>query len=213
MRPKFALPLLFLVLLAPGAARAAENLLFNPEFDNLAMESGWTIVFPGASGTLLDWTPEDGNACAGSGAGRIASSLTDVGTQWAEAGQCQPVDSSAWPNGFHAAFSYFSYETLGLAYTQYIYYTDTACGLGGGSYLGLDSAQGPIGPGWQRVEISVPAIPPHTQSILVAVGAEAYQTTRMELSFDRAYFGKQAVIFTDDFESVASLCRWSSAVP
>lgn len=205
--------LLALGALLPAAGVAGENVLSNPEFDIPLLEAGWTIAFPGASGTLLDWTPEDGNACPGSGAGRIASSTTDVGTQWAEVGQCQPVDPSTWTTGFHAAFSYFSYETLGLAYTQCIYYTDTACGLGGGSYLGVDSAQGPIGPGWHRVEISVPAIPLQAQSILVAVGAEAYQPDRMELSFDRAYFGKRAVIFTDDFESVASTCRWSAASP
>lgn len=212
MRPNAALTLLLcatFVTFASGAARAGENVLFNPELDNSQMESGWTIFF----GTLLDWTIEDANACAGSGAGRIASATTDVGTQWAEVGQCQPVDPSVWMSGFHAAFSYFSYETLGLAYAQYFYYTDTTCGLGGGSYIGLDSAQGPIGPGWHRVEISVPTIPPQTQSILVAVGAEAYQLERMELSFDRAYFGRRPVLFTDDFEAVGSLCRWSSAVP
>ncbi len=209
MRPNAAFTLLLFATFVPGAARAGENLLFNPEFDNAQMEAGWAIYF----GTLLDWTIEDANACPGSGAGRIASSTTDVGTQWAEVGQCQPIDQASWTTGYHAAFSYFSYETLGLAYAQYFYYTDTACGLGGGSYVGLNSAQGPIGPGWHRVAISVPAIPPQAQSILVAVGAEAYQLGRMELSFDRAYFGKKAVIFTDDFESVASLCRWSSAVP
>ena len=213
MRPRFAFPLLVLALLAPGAARAAENLLLNPEFDNLTMESGWTIAFPGASGTLLDWTPEDSNACAGSGAGRIASATTDVGTQWAEVGQCQPVDPTVWTSGFHAAFSYFSFQTLGLAYAQYFYYTDTACGLNGGSYLGLNSFQGPIGPGWHRVGISVATIPAPAHSIFVAVGAEAYQLEPMELSFDRAYFGQKPVLFTDDFEAVASLCRWSSAAP
>ena len=194
---------------ANGAVRATENLLFNSEFDNSQMEAGWAIYF----GTLLDWTNEDANACAGSGAGRIRSSTTDVGTQWAEVGQCQPVDPTVWTSGFHAAFSYFSFQPLGLAYAQYFYYTDTACGLNGGSNLGLNSFQGPIGAGWHRVGISVATIPPSAHSIFVAVGAEAYQLEPMELSFDRAYFGRRPVLFTDDFEAVASLCRWSSAVP
>ncbi len=209
MKPTVVVTLLLCSSIWPAALRGGENVLFNPEFDIPLMEAGWTIYF----GSLLDWTPEDSNACAGTGSGRIASSTTDVGTQWAEVGQCQPVDSSTWTTGYHAGFSYFSYETLGLAYAQYFYYTDTTCGLGGGSYLGLDSAQGPIGTGWHRVGISVPTIPPLAQSILVAVGAEAYQLDRMELSFDRAYFGKKPVVFTDDFEAVESLCRWSSAVP
>ncbi|MEO7794954.1 MAG: hypothetical protein ABIV06_09295, partial [Thermoanaerobaculia bacterium] len=191
-----------------AALRASENVLTNPDFDIPQLEAGWSIYY----GSLLDWTPEDGNACAGSGAGRIASSTTDIGTQWAQLGQCQAVDTS-WTAGYHAAFSYFSYETLGLAFATFFYYTDSACGLGGGSYLGLDSSPGSIAPGWRRAEISVMDLPPHTQSVLVSVGAEAYQETRMELSVDRAYFGPRPVIFSDGFEPVASFCRWSAAAP
>lgn len=216
MRPNAAFTavagLLLLAPLAPGVARASENVLTNPEFDYDQMEAGWTIALPGASGTLIDWTNEDSNACLGSGSGRIASSTTDVGTQWAEVGQCQPIDSSAWPTGFHAAFSYFSYETLGLAWASFFYYSDTACGQAGGSYLGYDGEAASIDPGWHRAAISRATLLAHTQSVFVAVGAEAYQLTRMELSFDRAYFGPRPVVFTDDFESVASTCRWSAVV-
>lgn len=210
MKPNAALTLfLQLAALAPGAVAAGENVLTNPEFDSPQMEAGWTIYF----GSLLDWTPEDSNACPSSGAGRIASSTTDVGTQWAEVGQCQPIDQAGWTTGYHAAFSYFSYETLGLAYASYFYYSDTGCGQFGGSYLGSEGEAGPTGPGWHRVAISRPTIPALAQSILVAMGAEAYQLTRMELSVDRAYFGQRPVIFTDDFEVVGTACRWSAAVP
>ena len=213
MKASVIVSLLLCSAICPAALRAGENVLFNPEFNDAEMESGWTIAVPGASGTLVDWTIEDGNGCSGSGAGRIASMTTDVGTQWAEVGQCQPIDQTSWTTGFHAAFSYFSYETLGLAYASYFYYSDTGCGQFGGSYLGYEGEAGPIGPGWHRVAISRPTIPAQAQSILVAMGAEAYQLTRMELSVDRAYFGQRPVIFTDDFESVASSCRWSAAVP
>ncbi len=217
MRPNAAITavagLLLLAPLAPALARASENVLTNPEFDNAQMEAGWTIALPGASGSLIDWTNEDANACPGSGSLRIASSTTDVGTQWAEVGQCLAINSSTWATGFHAAFSYFSYETLSFAWASYFYYSDTACGQAGGSYLGYEGDEGPIGPGWHRAAISRPTLLAHTQSVLVAVGAEAYQLTRMELSVDRAYFGPRPVVFTDDFEGVASTCRWSTTVP
>ncbi|MEO8196854.1 MAG: hypothetical protein ABI689_09055 [Thermoanaerobaculia bacterium] len=212
MKPNAApICLLLLATLSPAAAPAGENVLVNAEFDNAQMEAGWSIAVPGGSGTLVDWTIEDSDACPGSGSVRIASSTTDVGTQWAEVGQCQPIDASAWTTGFHSAFSYFSYETLGLAYASHFYYSDTGCGQLGGSYLGYQGEAGPIGPGWHRVAMSRATIPPQAQSIFVAMGAEAYQLTRMELSVDRAYFGQRPVIFTDDFESVASPCRWSAA--
>ena len=188
---------------------AGENILFNPEFNNPQMEAGWTSL----SGALPDWTIGDADGCAGSGAGRIASTTTDIGTQWAEVGQCRQIDAAAWTTGFHAAFSYLSDQPLTLAYADYLYYTDAGCGFLGGSWIGQHNAPAPIGPGWQRAAISVPTIPPLAQSVLVAVGAEAYQLDPMELSFDRAYFGPEPVLFTDDFEAVASLCRWSSAVP
>ncbi len=197
---------LSIVPLVPAPLGAGENVLTNPEFDVTQMEAGWTIYF----GSLLDWTGEDSNACPGSGAARIASSTTDVGTQWAEVGQCQPIDAAAWTSGFHASFSYKSYEELSLAFANYFYYSDTGCGAFGGSYLGADGASGPVGPGWHQVEITLPALPALAQSVLVAVGAEANQLTRMELSFDRAYFGKRPVIFTDDFEAVESTCRWTT---
>lgn len=212
MKPSVCLTLVLYATFLAGALRAGENVLFNPEFDDAQMEAGWSIALPGASGSLVDWTNEDSNACPGSGSVRIASSTTDVGTQWAEIGQCVTINSSSWSSGFHSAFSYFSYETLGLAYASRFYYSDTGCGQSGGSYLGYEGDEGPIGPGWHRVSMSRATLPAHTQSVFVAVGAEAYQLTRMELSVDRAYFGPQPVVFTDDFEAVASTCRWSAVV-
>lgn len=208
MKPKVVLTLLLCTSLPPGALRASENLLFNPEFADPLLYSGWTIYF----GTALDWTGQDSDGCAGSGSGQLSSATTDVGTQWAEAGQCQPIDPSTWTTGAHAGFSYFSFDAA-LAYAQYFYYSDTTCGQGGGSYLGLSSNQGFTGPGWHRVAISAFSFPSTTQSVLVAVGAEAYQATPMELLFDRSYFGHVPVVFTDDFETTGGVCRWSASAP
>ena len=69
VRSRGAVALLLFGTILSSAALAGENVLFNPEFDIPLMEAGWTIYF----GSLLDWTPEDSNACAGTGSGRIAS--------------------------------------------------------------------------------------------------------------------------------------------
>lgn len=195
-------------LLLPGAALASENVLFNPEFTDALLYSGWTIYY----GSVLDWTGQDSNDCLGSGSGQVDSATTDTGTQWAEAGQCVLFDPSAWTTGAHAAFSYFSFDAT-LSYAQFFYYSDTACGHAGGNELGFNGAEGPSGPGWHRVAISAFSFPPTTQSILVAVGGDASQANPIELLFDRAYFGHVPIVFTDDFEFVASTCRWSAAVP
>jgi len=192
----------------PPAALASENLLFNSEFPDTLLYSGWTIYY----GSVLDWTGQDSNDCPGSGSGQVDSATTDTGTQWAEVGQCLLFDPSAWTTGAHAAFSYFSFDAT-LSYAQFFYYSDTACGLAGGNELGFSSSTGPSGPGWHRVAISEFSFPPTTQSILVAVGGDASQPTPIEVLFDRAYFGHVPVVFTDDFETTGGLCRWSAAVP
>lgn len=197
-----------IALQLPGPLLAGENLLSNPEFAAPLLFSGWTIFF----GSGLDWTGADSNGCASSGAAQLGSATTDVGTQWAEAGQCQILDNADWTTGAHAAFSYFSFDAT-LSYAQFLYYADTACGQFAGAFLGLNSSEGPSGPGWHRVEIAAFGFPAGAHSVLVAVGAEVSQATPMELLFDRAYFGHLPVVFTDDFETDGGLCRWSAALP
>jgi len=77
----------------------------------------------------------------------------------------------------------------------------TGCaGSGAGQ---LESATTDVGTEWG--EAGVPAT---TQRVFVTVGAEAYQPAPMELLFDRAFFGRVPVVFTDGFETAGSLCRW-----
>jgi len=198
-----------LILLAAVSSRtsADPNVLFNPELDQVLLQSGWRIYF----GSMLDWTGADSTGCAGSGAGQLESATTDVGTQWGEVGQCQPIDATWASTGLHAAFSYFSFDAT-MAYIQLFYFDDAACGLNGGNYLDFSTGSiGATGPGWHRVASSFPyaGVPATSQSVFVAVGAEAYQPTAMELLFDRAFFGRVPVVFTDGFETAGSLCRWS----
>lgn len=191
-----------------GSASKGQNLLFNPEFDTALLTTGWSLYF----GADLDWTGVDATGCPDSGAAQVASATTDVDTQWLQFGQCQEAGGAGWETGAHAAFSYFSFDAT-LAYASFFFYSDTTCGLGGGSYLGVSNQTGPTGAGWHRAAISQITFPAGTASIFVSVGAEAAQPTPIELLADRAYFGHLPEIFADGFETAGTACRWSIVIP
>ena len=127
-----AIPFALLVCLAGLAGvLPAQNALSNPELDPPFFALGWRLFY----GAELDWTGVDSDGCEGSGSGQLTSAPTDTGAEWAEAAQCVTVHPPSWPHGLHGSFSYQSGAAT-LAYIQFFYYSDSLCGLGGGSYLG-----------------------------------------------------------------------------
>jgi len=189
---------------AASFALAAENHLVNAEFDPPVYAAGWQAAY----GTI-DWTSVDANGCVGSGAGEASSGATDVGTQAIDVGQCVYFDVAWWGSGVYAEFTYESPEA-DLSSVGVQYFSDTVCGAGGGSSLGMDYQEVAHGPGWQRVGIHSTAIPNYAGSISVRLAVEAYQTTVFEAHLDRVYAGPVPRMFDDALET-GSTCRWSYA--
>ena len=205
-RRAFLFSLVVLLLSLAGRARA-QNQFVNPEFDNAQLNGGWTLLF----GQNFDWTGVDADDCPESGAAQLPSSTTDVGTQYAQAAQCIPIDSVTWPDGAHIAFSYSSLDAERV-YPILMYYTSEDCGQSGGTQVGIHYLDGPVGPGWQRAVFDDFEIPVTAQSVWAGIGAEAATVTPIELLFDRAWLGKESPVFVDDFERGA-FCRWSLTAP
>jgi hypothetical protein len=205
--PRLSLALTLLLPLLSDVRLPAQNALSNPELDPPFYAQGWRL----SHGAELDWTGVDSDGCPSSGSGQLTSGPTDTGWQWGVASQCVTTHPAQWPYGYSAEFDYLSAGAT-MAYILVNADSDTLCGWGGGTYLGFDYSNGPVGPGWHHVTMDRGALPAGAESLEVGIAGEAGGAP-IEILFDRAYFGGIPRVFIDGFETDQSTCRWSSTSP
>jgi hypothetical protein len=202
MRIRVTIWVVALALVGGVAAGFAQNLLANPEFDDLSDLGPWST---NSTGT---WeVGADATGCLLSGSAAGTSALAGGGDQFLQMeSECVPIDGGSTTTLWLGEL----YRTEAPVYARMTaqYFSGAGCS----SFLQYSAtiADG-TSPAWRRLLGSV-AVPPTAQSVRLFVDFNPQNagTPQYTAAVDQVYLGTTPLLFADGMEADGgSVCRWS----
>jgi len=202
MRIRVTIWVVTFALAGGAAATFAQNLLANPDFDDLAALGPW---FTNATGT---WeVGADATGCTLSGSASGTSALAAGGNQFLEMhSECIAIDGGSTSTLWFGEL----YRTGATVWARMTgqFFSDAGCS----SFLQYSgSVASGTSPSWQRLSGSV-SVPPTTQGMRLFVDFNPQVTgiPQFTAEVDQVYVGITPLLFADGMEADdGSVCRWS----
>lgn len=202
MRIRVTIWVVTLALAGGAAATFAQNLLANPEFDDLSDLGPWFTNSTGTWGVGADAT-----GCLLSGSAAGTSAVASGGDQFLQMySECIPIDGGSTPTLWLGEL--YRTEATVWARMTLQYFSDASCSV----FLQYSgSVADGTSPAWRRLLASV-AVPLTAQSarLFVDFNPQVSGIPQFTAAVDQVYLGTTPLLFADGMEADGgSVCRWS----